>query len=166
MERALFAAGCFWQVEIDFANLEGVTATQVGYSGGHTPHPSYDSVCTGRTNHAETVLVEYDPARVSYDALLNLFWQSHDPTAKDRQGPDVGTQYRSAIFTTTAEQFAQAAESRARAQMASSRRIVTEITPAGIFWPAEDYHQRYLVKRGRASCRLPMSAVPAGGATQ
>jgi peptide-methionine (S)-S-oxide reductase len=155
VERALFAGGCFWQVEIDFANLEGVGATQVGYSGGSTPNPNYRQVCSGRTGHAETVLVTYDPAQVSYDELLNAFWRLHDPTTKNRQGPDIGSQYRSAIFTTTSEQFATAMESRARAQIGFNRRIVTEITPAGTFYPAEEYHQRYLVKHGRASCRIP-----------
>jgi peptide-methionine (S)-S-oxide reductase len=165
VERALFAAGCFWQVEIDFANLPGVTSTLVGYSGGKIPQPTYEQVCGVRTGHAETVLVEFDSAQVSYEALLNLFWSLHDPTTLNRQGPDVGTQYRSAIFTTTPEQAALAIEARARAQINFSHRIVTEITPAGPFYPAEEYHQRYLVKHGRAFCRLPeTSLLPVGGA--
>lgn len=161
MEKAFFAAGCFWQVEIDFANLEGVTATAVGYSGGNTTSPSYEQVCSGRTNHAETVLVTYDEQKVSYQALLNLFFSLHDPTTLNRQGPDVGTQYRSAIFTTSAEQLALANEAKARAQIAFPRRVVTEITPAGPFYLAEEYHQRYLVKHGRASCRLPLAPLAA-----
>jgi peptide-methionine (S)-S-oxide reductase len=167
VERALFAAGCFWQVEIDFANLPGVTSTLVGYSGGTLPNPTYRQVCGGRTGHAETVLVEYDPNQISYEALLGVFFSLHDPTTLNRQGPDIGTQYRSAIFTTTAEQFAAATEARARAQIGFARRIVTEITPSGTFYPAEEYHQRYLVKHGRAFCRLPEtkpSLALAGGA--
>jgi peptide-methionine (S)-S-oxide reductase len=163
VERAFFAAGCFWQVEIDFANLEGVSATLVGYTGGHTTHPNYRQVCGGRTGHAEAVLVTYDPTKVAYETLLNLFWSIHDPTTLNRQGPDKGTQYRSAIFTTTPEQLASATESRARAQMNFHNRIVTEIVPAGEFYPAEEYHQRYLVKHGRAFCRLPETSLAAAG---
>ena len=154
-ERAIFGAGCFWQVEIDFANLEGVTATRAGYSGGHLANPSYEQVCTGRSGHAEVVEVEFDPAQVGYDQLLDLFWESHDPTQVNRQGPDVGHQYRSAIFFTTPEQHEKAVASRARAQARFSRPIATEITAATEFWPAEEYHQRYLVKRGMATCRIP-----------
>ena len=157
MEKAIFGAGCFWQVEIDFANVEGVTATAVGYSGGHVPSPSYQQVCSGRTGHAEVVEVEYDPARVSYEHLLDLFWESHDPTQVNRQGPDVGEQYRSAIYYTTTQQHEAALASKARAQGNFSRPIATEITPAADFYPAEDYHQRYLVKRGMATCRVPAS---------
>ena len=157
MEKAIFGAGCFWQVEIDFANVEGVTATAVGYSGGHVPSPRYQQVCSGRTGHAEVVEVEYDPARVSYEHLLDLFWESHDPTQVNRQGPDVGEQYRSAIYYTTPQQHEAALASKARAQGNFNRPIATEITPAAEFYPAEDYHQRYLVKRGMATCRVPAS---------
>ena len=154
-ERAIFGAGCFWHVEIDFANVEGVTATTAGFSGGQVASPSYEQVCGGRTGHAEVVEVEYDPARVTYDQLLDVFWESHDPTQVNRQGPDVGHQYRSAIFYTSPRQHEEAVASRARAQARFSRPIATEITAAGEFWPAEEYHQRYLVKHGMASCRLP-----------
>jgi peptide-methionine (S)-S-oxide reductase len=155
MEKAIFGAGCFWQVEIDFANVEGVTATAVGYSGGHAASPSYQQVCGGQTGHAEVVEVEFDPARVGYEQLLDLFWESHDATQVNRQGPDIGHQYRSAIFYTTPEQHEAAVASKARAQTRVGRPIATEITAASEFWPAEEYHQRYLVKRGMASCRIP-----------
>ena len=157
MEKAIFGAGCFWQVEIDFANVDGVTATAVGYSGGHVAAPSYEQVCSGRTGHAEVVEVEFDPARVGYEQLLELFWESHDPTQVNRQGPDVGEQYRSVIFYTTPAQHEAAVASRARHQADYNRSIATEITPASEFYPAEDYHQRYLVKRGMATCRVPAS---------
>jgi peptide-methionine (S)-S-oxide reductase len=157
MEKAIFGAGCFWQVEIDFANVDGVTATAVGYSGGHAIAPSYEQVCSGRTGHAEVVEVEYDPARVGYDQLLDLFWESHDPTQVNRQGPDIGEQYRSAIFYTTPAQQEAALASKARHQANYTRPIATEITAASEFYPAEDYHQRYLVKRGMATCRVPAS---------
>jgi peptide-methionine (S)-S-oxide reductase len=157
MEKAIFGAGCFWQVEIDFANVDGVTATAVGYSGGHVAAPSYQEVCGGRTGHAEVVEVEYDPEKVSYDQLLDLFWESHDPTQVNRQGPDVGHQYRSAIFYTTPHQHEAAVASKARVQTHTSRPIATEITEASEFYPAEDYHQRYLEKRGMATCRVPAS---------
>jgi peptide-methionine (S)-S-oxide reductase len=157
MEKAIFGAGCFWQVEIDFANVDGVTATAVGYSGGQLASPSYAQVCGGRTGHAEVVEVEFDPEKVSYEQLLDLFWESHDPTQVNRQGPDVGHQYRSAIFYTTPQQHEVAVASKARAQSGFGRPIATEITAASEFWPAEDYHQRYLVKRGMATCRVPAS---------
>ena len=157
MEKAIFGAGCFWQVEIDFANVDGVTATAVGYSGGQLASPSYEQVCGGRTGHAEVVEVEFDPEKVSYEQLLDLFWESHDPTQVNRQGPDVGHQYRSAIFYTTPQQHEVAVASKARAQSGFGRPIATEITAASEFWPAEDYHQRYLVKRGMATCRVPAS---------
>jgi peptide-methionine (S)-S-oxide reductase len=154
--RATFAAGCFWGVEAAFRKVKGVTATTVGYSGGTVPHPTYPDVCTGKTGHAEVVRVEYDPAQVSYDELLNVFWDCHDPTTLNRQGPDVGTQYRSAIFYHTPEQRAAAEASRERFQQSGryTRPIATEITPASEFYPAEDYHQQYLEKRGQASCRI------------
>ncbi len=157
MARATFAAGCFWGVEAALRQQPGVTATAVGYEGGQLANPSYENVCTDRTGHAEVVEVEYDPAQVSYEQLLERFWQIHDPTTVDRQGPDVGTQYRSAIFYHTPEQ--QAAAEMAKQRLDTSRRwprpIVTQIVPATQFWRAEEYHQRYLEKRGAASCHLP-----------
>jgi peptide-methionine (S)-S-oxide reductase len=153
-EKATFAAGCFWGVEVEFRNTIGVTAAQVGYTGGHTEHPSYEDVCTGRTGHAEAVEVEFDPAEVSYEELVDRFWSLHDPTQVNRQGPDVGTQYRTAIFVHSPEQEAAAKASRERAQARFSRPIATEIVPAAPFWPAEEYHQRYLEKRGLATCRI------------
>jgi peptide-methionine (S)-S-oxide reductase len=152
--KATFAAGCFWGVEVDFRNTPGVTAARVGYIGGDAPAPSYEQVCTGRTGHAEAVEVEFDPERVSYDELLDTFWESHDPTQLNRQGPDVGTQYRSAIFVHDAEQEQAARASLERVQDRFPRPIATQIVPAGDFWPAEDYHQQYLVKRGLATCRV------------
>ncbi|MDP9243308.1 MAG: peptide-methionine (S)-S-oxide reductase MsrA [Actinomycetota bacterium] len=155
MAVATFAAGCFWQVEAEFRQTEGVLATEVGYSGGVTEDPTYQEVCTDRTGHAEVVRVEFDPSRISYDALLDVFWGLHDPTTVNRQGPDVGSQYRSAIFVSDAEQKDVAEASKARAQERFRRPIVTEITPATDFYPAEEYHQRYLEKRGLATCRIP-----------
>ena len=160
MAEATFGAGCFWGVEAEFRQVDGVTATAVGYTGGTAPDPTYREVCSGRTGHAEAVRVEYDPARASYDQLLDLFWNMHDPTTPNRQGPDVGTQYRSVIFFHTPEQEAAARASKERLQAAARRwrPIVTEIVPAPAFHRAEDYHQRYLEKRGAASCRVPSSA--------
>jgi peptide-methionine (S)-S-oxide reductase len=159
MEKATFAAGCFWGVEETFRAVPGVLDTAVGYTGGTTENPSYREVCSGRTGHAEAVDVTFDPARVSYEDLLGVFWGAHDPTTKDRQGPDVGTQYRSAIFFHTPEQEAAARASRERLDGNGRfrRPIVTAIEPASAFWRAEEYHQRYLEKRGAASCRLPGS---------
>ena len=156
MEKATFGAGCFWGVEEAFRQVKGVTATRVGYMGGRMKNPTYRDVCTGRTGHAEVVEVEYDPSRVSYDELLKVFWNNHDPTQVNRQGPDVGTQYRSAIFFHTPEQEAAARAFKERLQKSGrySRPIVTEITPASEFWMAEDYHQQYLVKRAQRSWRL------------
>jgi peptide-methionine (S)-S-oxide reductase len=154
VEKALFAAGCFWGVEAAFREVPGVTATSVGYSGGTAENPTYEQVCSGRTGHAETVQVEYDPSQVSYEQLLQVFWEAHDPTTLNRQGPDVGTQYRSAIFVEGPEQEATAIASRERRQAALRRPIVTEITPATTFWRAEEYHQQYLEKRGAAHCRF------------
>ena len=156
MKKATFGAGCFWGVELAFRQVEGVGDVAVGYSGGHHPAPSYRDVCTGQTGHAEMVEVDYDPEKVSYPRLLEVFWSIHDPTTPNRQGPDVGTQYRSAIFTHDAEQETLAKESKA-AQDASGRfrrPIVTEITPASTFYRAEEYHQRYLEKHGQAGCSL------------
>ena len=156
MATATFAAGCFWGVEAAFRLVPGVTATRVGYTGGTTTNPTYKQVCTDRTGHAEAVEVTYDPARVSYDDLLRVFWETHDPTQRNRQGPDVGTQYRSAIFYHDPEQEAAARASQERLERsgAHKRPIVTEIVPAGIFYQAEDYHQQYLEKRGLATCRI------------
>jgi peptide-methionine (S)-S-oxide reductase len=155
MEKATFGAGCFWGVEAEFRTIVGVTGTTVGYLGGTLSNPTYRDVCTGRTGHAEVVEVEFDPDQVSYDALLDAFWELHDPTTLNRQGPDIGTQYRSAIFWHSAEQEAAARASRARREAQLPQKIVTEITEASTFYPAEDYHQRYLEKRGLATCRIP-----------
>ncbi|MBW3576497.1 MAG: peptide-methionine (S)-S-oxide reductase MsrA [Actinobacteria bacterium] len=158
-ETATFGAGCFWGVEAAFRQVEGVTATAVGYMGGHVQDPAYEQVCTDRTGHAEAVHVEYDPERVSYDDLLDVFWDNHDPTQLDRQGPDVGSQYRSVIFTHSEEQAATAKASReARDRSGRYRRpIVTAIEPAAVFWRAEGYHQRYLERRGLASCTVELA---------
>lgn len=154
MAKATFAAGCFWGVEHAFRQVEGVMATRVGYTAGTLPDPNYEQVCTDRTGHAEAVEVEFDPARVSYDELLEHFWSVHDPTQLNRQGPDVGTQYRSAIFFHTPDQEASARASKERQQSAGRHRgqVVTEIEAASTFYPAEEYHQLYLAKRGRESC--------------
>jgi peptide-methionine (S)-S-oxide reductase len=156
MAIATFAAGCFWGVEAAFRQVPGVTATRVGYTGGTTTNPTYKQVCTDRTGHAEAVEVSYDPARVSYDDLLRVFWEIHDPTQRNRQGPDIGTQYRSAIFYHDAEQEAAARASKERLERSGvhKRPIVTEIVPAQTFYQAEDYHQQYLEKRGLATCRI------------
>ena len=155
-ELATFGAGCFWGVEVTFRNTPGVKDALVGYLGGTLANPTYKDVCTGRTGHAEVVQVEYDPAEVTYDKLLDVFWANHNPTTLNRQGPDVGTQYRSAIFYHTPEQQRLAEESKARLGASGRFRnpIVTEITAASTFYPAEDYHQRYLEKRGLASCHV------------
>jgi peptide-methionine (S)-S-oxide reductase len=154
LETATFAAGCFWQVEVEFRNTDGVKDAVVGYTGGSTERPSYEDVCTGRTGHAEAVEVTFDPDEVTYEELLEVFWDLHDPTQMNRQGPDVGTQYRTAIFFHTPEQEKEAVASRERQQGENKKPIVTEIVPAGSFWPAEDYHQRYLEKRGLATCKI------------
>lgn len=154
--KATFAAGCFWGVEETFRILPGVVNTQVGYIGGKTEHPDYRQVCSGATQHAEAVEVEFDPERISFDRLLDVFWENHDPTTLNRQGPDVGTQYRSAVFYHDDAQKREAEASKA-ARMASGRYrrpIVTEISPAPAFWPAEEYHQRYLLKRGMPNCHI------------
>lgn len=156
MAKATFAAGCFWGVEEAFRQIKGVTSTTVGYTGGTMKNPSYKDVCTGATGHAEAVEVEFDPAQVSYRELLAAFFQSHNPTTPNRQGPDIGTQYRSAIFYHDAEQETAAIESKAALEKAGifKRPIVTEIAPASEFYRAEDYHQQYLEKRGAKSCHL------------
>ncbi len=157
METATFAAGCFWGVEAAFRRVPGVVEAEVGYSGGETADPSYEEVCSGRTGHAEAVRLSFDPAKVSYDRLLEVFWDLHDPTTPNRQGPDVGTQYRSAIFVHDEAQAAAARASKERLEAEGRYRapIVTEIVPAGPFYRAEDYHQQYFDKRARrASGRL------------
>ncbi|HMC43580.1 MAG TPA: peptide-methionine (S)-S-oxide reductase MsrA [Acidimicrobiales bacterium] len=155
VEQATFAAGCFWGVEDTFRQVPGVLDVTVGYTGGSTEHPTYEQVCSHRTGHAEAVLVAFDPAKVSYDELLDVFWPMHDPTTLNRQGPDVGSQYRSAIFVHDEAQEKAAHASREHAQPRFRRPIVTEITPASTFWPAEEYHQRYFAKHGIAGCHLP-----------
>ena len=156
-ELAHSSAGCFWGVEGDFRQIPGVIRTTVGYTGGRTDNPTYEQVCSHTTGHAEAVLVEFDPEQVSYDELLDAFWKLHDPTQLNRQGFDVGDQYRSAIFFHSPEQEAKAKASKEAAQAQFKRPIVTEITPAAEFWPAEDYHQQYLQKRGLASCAITVA---------
>jgi len=155
MRKATFGAGCFWGVEASFRKVDGVLSTQVGYMGGTLDEPTYKDVCTGRTGHAEVVEVTYDPERVSYGSLLEVFWTSHDPTQKNRQGVDVGTQYRSVIFYHDEGQRKMAEESKAELQASGRhRKIATEIVPASRFWRAEEYHQQYLEKMGRTICRM------------
>ena len=156
METATFGAGCFWGVEETFRQIPGVVDTAVGYLGGQTKNPTYQDVCSDETGHAEVVQVTYDPAKVNYDQLLNVFWESHDPTTLNRQGPDVGTQYRSAIFFHSPEQerIARASKEKMQASGKFRRPIVTEITPNSTFYRAEDYHQKYLAKRGLSHCHI------------
>ena len=156
MQKATFGAGCFWGVETAFRQVKGVLSTAVGYSGGTFKEPTYHDVCTGQTGHAEVVEVEYDPSKVSYEELLAVFWNIHDPTTLNRQGPDVGTQYRSAIFFHNPEQEVAAKTSKEQLQHSGrfKKPIVTELTPASPFYRAEEYHQRYLEKHGQASCGL------------
>ncbi len=156
MEKATFAAGCFWGVEATFRQLPGVSSTRVGYTGGRTENPTYKEVCTDGTGHAEAVEVEFDPAKIPYTDLLKVFWENHDPTQVNRQGPDWGTQYRSAIFFHSPEQKTQALASKESLEKAHRfpKPIATQIVPAVTFYPAEDYHQQYLEKRGLASCHV------------
>ncbi|HSN89018.1 MAG TPA: peptide-methionine (S)-S-oxide reductase MsrA [Thermoanaerobaculia bacterium] len=156
MEKATFGAGCFWGVEAAFRRLEGVTSTAVGYAGGTVSNPTYQQVCSDRTGHAEVVQVEYDPERVTYEDLLKVFWEEHDPTQLNRQGPDVGSQYRSVIFIHTPEQEAVAKASKESLEASGKHRrpIATTIEPAPEFWRAEEYHQQYLEKRGQAHCSI------------
>ncbi len=156
IQKATFGAGCFWGVEVAFRRIKGVVRTTVGYLGGTMENPTYRDVCSGRTGHAEVVEVEYDPQQVSYGELLKVFWDNHDPTQLNCQGPDVGAQYRSAIFYHTPEQKQTAQESKEQLGREGGfrRPIVTEITPASKFYLAEDYHQQYLEKRGLASCHI------------
>lgn len=156
METAMFGAGCFWGVEAAFRQVPGVKSTHVGYAGGQTQNPTYKEVCTDETGHAEVVLVEYDPKVVAYADLLNVFWNCHNPTTLNRQGPDVGTQYRSAIYYADDRQKQLAEESKQKLHDSGKFRnpIVTEITKAPTFFRAEEYHQQYLEKRGQSSCHL------------
>ena len=156
MAKATFAAGCFWGVEHTFRQLPGVISTRVGYTGGNVPNPTYKDVCTDTTGHAEAVEVDYDPAKISYDQLLNVFWENHDPTQLNRQGPDWGKQYRSAIFFHSPEQEREAKASKEKLEKSHrfSKPIVTQIVPATTFHQAEDYHQQYLEKKGLASCHV------------
>jgi peptide-methionine (S)-S-oxide reductase len=155
-EKATFGAGCFWNVEAAFRAVPGVLATAAGYTGGNTVNPTYEEVCSHTTGHAEAVEVTYDPARLSYEQLLNIFWDAHDPTQLNRQGPDIGDNYRSAIFYHTPDQHAAALHSKAEREASGRYRtpIVTQIVPATTFYRAEDYHQQYLEKRGLATCRI------------
>jgi len=148
MEKALFGAGCFWGVEEKFRKIHGVIKTEVGYSGGNTPNPNYESVCLGNTNHVEVVLIEYDENKVTFDELLHNFWDCHDPTTLNRQGPDVGTQYRSAIFYFNETQKETSNLSKIKYSKENNINIVTEITQAGDFFKAEEYHQKYILKTG------------------
>ena len=156
LQKATFGAGCFWGVEAAYRQIKGVTSTAVGYAGGTLDHPTYRDVCTDRTGHAEVVEVTYDPARVSYEDLLNVFWENHNPTQLNRQGPDIGTQYRSVVFFHTPEQQAAAAASKEQLERSGryKKPIVTEIVAAPTFYLAEDYHQQYLEKRGLSSCHI------------
>ena len=153
-DRAAFAAGCFWGVEEFFLAVPGVVDAVSGYEGGDVGHPTYEQVCSGRTGHAEAVLVTFDPTRVSYERLLEEFWRHHDPTTPNRQGPDVGTQYRSAVFTHDDAQAAAVRASIESHQARFGRPIVTEVSAASTFWPAEEYHQRYTEKTGHGGCHV------------
>ncbi len=164
MEKAIFGAGCFWGVEAAFRKLMGVISTAVGYTGGTLKDPTYKDVCTGKTGHAEAVEVGYDPSIITYDELLNVFWGIHDPTTMNRQGPDIGIQYRSAIFYHTEEQKVKALASKEKLQGSGTYKgkIVTEIKPASTFYRAEEYHQQYLEKHGSATCGIRAKADPPG----
>ncbi|MFH1022467.1 MAG: peptide-methionine (S)-S-oxide reductase MsrA [Planctomycetota bacterium] len=156
-ETATFAAGCFWGVEAAFRRVPGVVDTAVGYAGGHVENPTYKDVCADRTGHAEAVNVVFDPAKVSYEHLLDVFWEIHDPTTRNRQGPDEGSQYRSVIFYHSDRQKAAVIAAKERVDKSGRYRrpVVTEIVPAGVFWRAEEYHQRYAEKHGGAACPIP-----------
>jgi peptide-methionine (S)-S-oxide reductase len=161
MQQAIFAAGCFWGVQYYFDQVPGVVKTTVGYTGGHTENPSYEAVCTHTTGHAEALLVEFDPDKVSYDDLLQQFFRMHDPTELNRQGPDVGDSYRTAIFYFDDEQQAAAEAAKTTAQDHFDKPIVTEIAPATKFYPAEDYHQKYAERTGHGICHIPYEPVAA-----
>jgi peptide-methionine (S)-S-oxide reductase len=167
LEKATFGAGCFWGVEAAFRQIPGVVGTRVGYTGGHVRDPSYEMVCSHATGHAEAVEVTFDPERVSYEQLLDVFWTKHNPTTKNRQGLDIGSQYRSAIFfhSPAQQSAAEHTKEERQAQLHWPRRIVTEIVPASEFYEAEDYHQQYLEKRGRSTCTVELAGVNARGAT-
>jgi peptide-methionine (S)-S-oxide reductase len=159
-QKAYFGAGCFWGVEAEFRKLDGVSSTRVGYMGGTIAEPTYEQVCTHKTGHVETVEVAFDPDKISYERLLGLFWHMHDPTTVNRQGPDVGEQYRSVIFYTTPDQERFANKSKLALQTSpeyANKKIVTEIIKAPEFYEAEDYHQQYLEKRGLASCHVNLA---------
>jgi peptide-methionine (S)-S-oxide reductase len=159
LEKATFAAGCFWGVEAAFRQLPGVVATRVGYTGGHTDDPTYERVCSHTTGHAEAVEVTFDPERVSYEQLLDVFWTNHNPTTKNRQGLDIGDQYRSAVFFHSPEQqeAAERTKDAVEAKLHWPKKVVTQIVPAPEFYEAEDYHQQYLEKRGRSSCTVELA---------
>ena len=159
MEKATFAAGCFWGVEAAFRQLPGVVATRVGYTGGHTDDPTYERVCSHTTGHAEAVEVTFDPERVSYEQLLDVFWTNHNPTTKNRQGFDIGDQYRSAVFFHSPEQqdAAERTKEAVEAKLHWPKKVVTQIVPAPEFYEAEDYHQQYLEKSGRSSCTVELA---------
>jgi len=158
-KKATFGAGCFWGVEAAFRQIEGVTRTRVGYAGGTLENPTYKDVCSRTTGHAEVVEVTYDPERVSYEQLLDVFWHKHDPTQRNRQGWDVGDQYRSVVFFHDREQQEAALQSKVREQAIRSAPIVTQVEPAETFYEAEDYHQQYLEKRGRSTCTPALASV-------
>ena len=162
-KKATFGAGCFWGVEAAFRQLDGVTGTEVGYEGGNLERPTYEDVCSHTTGHAEVVEVTYDPERISYEELLDVFWRKHDSTQLNRQGWDVGDQYRSVVFVHDEEQRAAAEASKGREQANWRRPIVTVVEPAQTFWPAEDYHQQYLEKRGRSSCTAELRETARAG---
>ncbi|HEV7453750.1 MAG TPA: peptide-methionine (S)-S-oxide reductase MsrA [Candidatus Saccharimonadales bacterium] len=158
-QQVIFAAGCFWGVQYYFDQVPGVVKTTVGYTGGHTEYPTYDDVASRMTGHAEATLVEYDPEKVSYKTLLLQFFRMHDPTTIDRQGPDIGDEYRSAIFYFDPQQHQQAVEVRNARQKEIDKPIVTEIEPAGPFYPAEEYHQKFTEKTGIGMCHIPYAPV-------
>lgn len=154
MQKATFGAGCFWGIESAFQKIKGVKKTLVGYIGGHVKNPTYEQVCTDKTGHAEAVQISFNPEEVSYEQLLDIFWKIHDPTQLNRQGPDIGTQYRSIIFYHNKEQKKLAEISKNKLQKSCNKKIVTEIKPAKDFFPAEEYHQKYLEKKGLSSCKF------------
>jgi peptide-methionine (S)-S-oxide reductase len=154
MEKATFGAGCFWHVEEEFRKLKGVISASVGYMGGKLKKPTYEDVCTNKTGHAEVVQINYDPKKLSYNDILEVFWKIHDPTSLNKQGLDMGTQYRSVIFYHNKKQREEAVKSREKHQKYFKNKIVTEIVPASEFWKAEEYHQRYLEKHGLSSCKI------------
>lgn len=159
MQQAIFAAGCFWGVQYYFDQVPGITKSTVGYTGGHTDNPSYEAVCTHATGHAEAVLLEFDPAQISYEILCRQFFKMHDPTQINRQGPDVGDSYRTAIFYFDDDQKAVAEAVKTTVQADFNQPIATEITKAGVFYPAEDYHQKYAERTGRGMCHIPYEPI-------